>query len=86
MGLSYSGYTDIVKLLLGHEDIKVNVRDKDGYTPLMWASRYGYAHADVVKLLLGHEEIEVNVRDKRWIHTSYVGLSLWIHRYSKTGF
>ena len=35
---------------------------KDGYTPLMWASRYGYA--DVVKLLLGHKEIEVNVKDE----------------------
>ena len=33
------GHADIVKWLLGHKDTKVNVRDKDGYTPLMWASR-----------------------------------------------
>ena len=36
----------------------VNARDKNGYTPLMWASMYG--RADAVKLLLRHEEIDVN--------------------------
>lgn len=40
----------IVKLLLEHPDIYVNVEDGDGRTPLWWAANEG--HDAVARLLL----------------------------------
>ena len=42
--------------------IDVNKADKNGYTPLYWAARYG--HAECVKLLLSTPGIDINEADK----------------------
>ena len=56
---SKNGYLDVVKLLIGLEEINVNqAAENNGATALIMASRNG--HLDVVKLLIGMEEINVN--------------------------
>ena len=59
------GETKIVQLLLEHlnsDESGLNIKDKYGLTPFMWACYFG--HKDVVKLLLDHpERIELNARD-----------------------
>src|SRR6266404_6885421 len=47
-----NGHSGIVRLLLLAQNVKVNSRNNDGYTPLLLASQYG--HIDVVQLLLDH--------------------------------
>ena len=60
-----SGETKIVQLLLERsnaEESGLNIKDRNGITPFMWACRNG--HVDVVKLLLDHTDpiIELNER------------------------
>ena len=50
------GHLDIVKLLLQHPDIDVNLQDKDDCTALMIAIIGG--NKDIVELLLKYENIE----------------------------
>jgi ankyrin repeat protein len=52
----------IVKLLLATEGIDVDLKDKYGRTPLLWAAANG--HEAVVKLLLATEGIDVDLKDK----------------------
>ena len=40
----------------------VNIPGNDGYTPLMWASKYG--HTDIVVELLKHNKVNVNHQNK----------------------
>ncbi|KAH6911280.1 hypothetical protein BKA70DRAFT_56204 [Coprinopsis sp. MPI-PUGE-AT-0042] len=47
-----------VKELLSLSRVLVNVADKNGWTPLIWASDLGHEH--VVKVLLSHPHIKVN--------------------------
>jgi hypothetical protein len=80
--------TDIVKLLLQHPDIDVNIKGKNRQrsTPLSIAAKEW--HTDVVKLLLQHPDIDVNaggtnnkinalhLAAEKW-HTDIVKLLLW---------
>lgn len=52
------GKQEIVKLLLDHEDIDVNIQDEKGKTALMYAAEHN--HKEIVELLLNHP----NVKDK----------------------
>jgi ankyrin repeat protein len=56
------GYLGVVQALLLHPEIKVNVADRDGWTPLIYASFRD--HGDIVKALLQHREIDVNCADR----------------------
>jgi len=49
----------VVKLLLAQPNINVNLTDKDGWTPLLWAVEKDYEV--VVKLLLAQPNINVNL-------------------------
>ena len=49
---SMNGHTDLVKLLLGHENIDVNVENNSGATAFKWAS----GHDDIAKLLSDYME------------------------------
>ena len=50
-----SGKTEIVKLLLEHEEIEdMNAKDKSGATAFIWACLNG--HIDVVKLLIDYSD------------------------------
>jgi len=54
-----NGHADVVKLLLTHKDIDVNIPlNTNGASPLYIAC--GMGHADVVQLLLAREDIDVN--------------------------
>ena len=53
---SFSGHTEIVQLLLNHPDIKVNITNRDGRTPLKIASEEG--HTQIMELLKAKEEEE----------------------------
>ena len=57
------GKQEIVKLLLNHEDIDVNIRDEEGKTALIWAVDQN--QKEIVELLLNHpnvrEKIDVNL-------------------------
>ena len=52
------GDCDIIKVLLDHPDIDVNVPEQYGPTPLMTAARNGKLEA--LRLLLQHKNIEIN--------------------------
>ena len=58
------GHTDVVKLLLNHSNINVNVRENNGsafgWNALMYAC--GNGHRDIVQLLLEDGRIELNAR------------------------
>ena len=53
------GHVDVVRQLLGHLGIQVNLGDQFDWTPLHWACDGG--HADVVRQLLSHPDIQVNL-------------------------
>ena len=50
------GYSNVLQLILEHEDIDINKANNDGNTALYWASYYG--HFMIVQMLLKHEGIE----------------------------
>ena len=55
------GYTDVVKALLAHGNIDVNIQNTCKRTPLHNACCFGYT--DIVKLLLAHPKIDPNLQD-----------------------
>ena len=56
------GHYNVAALLLQHKDIRVNQRDKSGFTPLTNAARMG--HHRVVEIFLEHKDIHVNLASK----------------------
>ena len=56
--LGQDGHVEVVKLLLGRSDIKVNQANNNGMTPLHYAALKG--HVRVVELLLSRLDIEIN--------------------------
>jgi len=58
---SYFGITEMVKLLLEHKDIAVNIQDSHGWTALICATYK--RHAEIVKLLLEHKDIDINIQN-----------------------
>ena len=59
---AYFGNVEIVNTLLAHEGIDVNLKDDDGQTALMVASRKG--NLNIVNTLLEKKGIDVNLKDK----------------------
>jgi hypothetical protein len=57
------GHDTVVKQLLAHKDVDVNLVDKDGRTPLLWAADKG--HDAVVKQLLAHKDVDIT----GWLRT-----------------
>ena len=58
---SEKGNLDVVRALLYHEGIDVNIQDDNGETALISASLNG--HLDPVRALLNHDEIDVNIKN-----------------------
>jgi len=52
---AHNGHVDVVKILLGREEVDPDKLDIDGHTPLSLAAWGG--HEGVVKILLGREEV-----------------------------
>lgn len=57
-----SGKTEVVKLLLAHPNINVNVTDHSHTTPLLWA--LALSRNEIVNLLLASPGIDVHSTDK----------------------
>ena len=55
------GHQDIVKQLVKHPGVEINMKDEDGYTGLIWAADNG--HLEAVREFLKHKEIDVNAVD-----------------------
>jgi len=53
-----NGHNEVVKILLGQEEINPDKPENHGYTPLLIAAENG--HEDVVKTLLGREDVHPN--------------------------
>ncbi|KAH6712997.1 hypothetical protein BKA61DRAFT_633142 [Leptodontidium sp. MPI-SDFR-AT-0119] len=53
---------EVVLAFYLQNSIDVNSKDKDGWTPLIWAAQNG--HEAVVKLLLATEGVDINSKDK----------------------
>ena len=49
------GQQEVVKILLGREEVNPDTEDKFGVTPLLYAARRG--HEGIVKILLGRDEV-----------------------------
>jgi ankyrin repeat protein len=60
--VAWIGRTEIIKLLLTHQDIQVNEKNSSRDTALMSASRNG--HIDITALFLARPDILVNEKDK----------------------
>ena len=56
-----NGHEDVVKILLGWEDVNPDKLDNDGRTPLSFAAQNG--QEGVVKILLGQEEVNPDKPD-----------------------
>jgi len=56
-----NGHEEVVKILLGREEVNPDKPDYYGVTPLSYAADYG--HAGVVKTLLGREEVNPDKPD-----------------------
>ena len=54
------GHDAVVKLLVEHKSINVNLADEYGKTPLIQSAQNG--HTRVVHLLLQHPDIDVNLQ------------------------
>lgn len=55
------GHIHVVRVLLEAKETNVNLKDDEGWTPLMWA--INYRHNGIVKLLLAHGA-DVDIRDR----------------------
>lgn len=66
------GYNEMVKELLRHPDIEVNLRDSGGRTAFVRACTM--EHVDVIDTLLSHEKVNVNI-DPISGHTALYWLS-----------
>ena len=71
--MPHHGHFEVVKLLLRAPGIDVNRANKDGRTPLHWASQNG--HSELVKLLLAMPGIEIFKRDREGMSAMDVALN-----------
>ena len=56
------GHTDIVRLLLSHDDIDASIAaTDDGKTPLHVACDND--HTDIVSLIISHDGVDINLAD-----------------------
>ena len=55
------GHQDIVRSLVQHPGVEINMKDQDGYTGLIWAADNG--HLEAVTEFLNHADIDVNAVD-----------------------
>ncbi|KAF5613591.1 ankyrin repeat domain protein [Fusarium subglutinans] len=55
------GHINVVRVLVEAKETNINLKDGEGWTPLMWA--INYRHNRIIKLLLEHKA-EVNIRDR----------------------
>lgn len=60
VGSYVTGLEEVVRLLL-RDDVKCNIKDDLGYTPLAWATET--RNCQVMKLLLGRDDVDPNSRD-----------------------
>jgi len=60
---SYNDHVEVVKLLLVHPHIDVNLRDSTGKTPISCGCEYG--RVSVVKILLKHPRVDVTLEDNK---------------------
>ncbi|KAI2494865.1 serine/threonine kinase [Fragilaria crotonensis] len=58
---SWKCHLEVVRTLLNHRGVDVNIKDNDGYTALILAS--GNGHLEVVRALLNHDGVDVNIKD-----------------------
>ena len=56
------GNLEKVKFLVAKKEININLKDKYGLAPLIYASRGG--HNDVVNFLIESDDIDIEVKDK----------------------
>jgi len=61
-----TGKDSVIPLLLAHPDIDVNAKDVNGWTPLLWACRFGFPSC-VRELLKEIERVP-----PWWIHSTLV--------------
>ncbi|KAI2500630.1 hypothetical protein MHU86_13851 [Fragilaria crotonensis] len=67
---SYQGHIDVVRLLLGDEDVDVNAQDDaDGASALMAASYQGHEEI-VLELLKNKKKVDMNARDVLYAETA----------------
>ena len=59
----YNNNVDVVRLLLEHRDIDVNIKNDDGYTALMIAIIEG--HLEVAEALIDHSGTKFEIQDKQ---------------------
>ncbi|KAF5977752.1 hypothetical protein FCOIX_6349 [Fusarium coicis] len=64
LSASKYGHIHVVRVLLEARHTNLNIKDREGWTPLMWA--INYRHNRIVKILLEHKA-DVNTRDKTGI-------------------
>ena len=57
------GYFEIVKILLAHPHINVNVQNQNGSTPFSFSCTMGDGDVTVLQLLLKDPRVDVNLRD-----------------------
>ena len=58
-------FTERVREVLSDPVIDLNIKDKNGMTPLHYACKGGFT--ECVRLLLSHPKIDPNIQDKnRW--------------------
>ena len=58
MEAAYYGFVDVVRLLLGHPRIEVNIETLRSKRTALWEA-YFKMHLEIVKLLLNHPKIDV---------------------------
>ena len=61
---AFSGNFEVVRMLLDYYPADINARDREGFTPLFWASEGRYFKGgSVIRLLLEHG-IDINVQNQ----------------------
>ena len=68
------GHTDIVRLLLSHDGIDVDIANRNGDTPLHAACSEG--HTDIARLLLSHDGIDTTKANING-HTPSLSHHIW---------
>jgi ankyrin repeat protein len=64
----YNSNIEAIKYLLDNNLIDINIQDKDGWTPLMYASIWN--NIEMVKMLLSYKDINVNHQNNNLINKS----------------